>query len=93
MRKKSASSGSSFAEAWNRRHNVCDGALVFTFGSTPIFTRNYQSAIRLAMYCQLNGPPSGLCWINACPDDRKGAIEFASRRRADEALRPESRPH
>jgi hypothetical protein len=87
-------------EQWDagRRYRDTDEALVFTFGSTPIFTRNYQSAMRLAMYCQLNGPPRGLRWINACPVAADGAIAFARRRRIDETLprqtaQPETHPH
>lgn len=40
-------------------------ALVFRFGSTPIFTRNCPSAKQLAWYCSQNGLPEGLCWVRA----------------------------
>jgi len=46
-----------------RRVADFDEVLVFNFGSTPIFTRSYQSAMRLAMYCNGNNPPHGLRWI------------------------------
>jgi hypothetical protein len=39
-----------------------DEALVFNFGPTPIFTRGYVQAMRLAMHCQDNEPPLGLSW-------------------------------
>ena len=69
-----------------RPHNHPNMTLVHTFGSTPILTRNYQSATFLAEFCYLNGPPPGLRWVNECPDDFNGAIEFAQRRRINEAL-------
>ena len=69
-----------------RRVADVDEVLVFNFGSTPIFTRGYQSAMRLAMYCNGNNPPHGLRWIKETPDDCPGAIEFARKRRIDEAL-------
>jgi hypothetical protein len=73
-------------ERWNekRPYQDFDEILVHEFGSTPIFTRSYQSAMRLAMYCHENGPPAGLRWIYACPG--KDAVEFARERRLDEAL-------
>jgi hypothetical protein len=69
----------------NRRYENITDVLVFLFGSTPIFCRDYQSAMWLAEYCQLNGPPPGLSWVVACPDDKDGAIEFARKCRIDEA--------
>ena len=68
-----------------RKYEEITDVLVFDFGSTPIFCWNYQSAMRLAEYCQLNRPPPGLSWVAACPDDKDGAIEFARKRRIDEA--------
>jgi hypothetical protein len=68
-----------------RKYENITDVLVFDFGSTPIFCRDYQSAMWLAEYCQLNGPPPGLNWVAACPDDKDGAIEFAQKRRIDEA--------
>ena len=68
-----------------RKYEDITDVLVFVFGSTPIFCWNYQAAMRLAEYCQLNGPPPGLSWVAACPDDKDGAIEFARKRRIDEA--------
>ena len=52
-------------ERWviQRRVADFDEVLVFNFGSTPIFTRSYQSAMRVAMYCNGNNPPHGLRWI------------------------------
>ena len=69
-----------------RKYENITDVLVFDFGSTPIFCRDYQSAMWLAEYCQVYGPPSGLSWVVACPDDKDGAIEFARKRRIDEAL-------
>jgi hypothetical protein len=66
-----------------RRYEV-DEVLAFVFGSTPIFTRSYQSAMRLAMHCHVNGTPSGLRWIKGNPSDPTAAIEFARKRRFDE---------
>src|SRR5262249_22502071 len=63
-----------------------DEVLVHQFGSTPIFTRSYQSAMRLATFCHENGPPDGLRWISACPEDGKDAVEFARERNITEAL-------
>ena len=64
-----------------RRHVDDDEVLVHVFGSTPIFTRSYQSAMRLAMHCHKKGPPNGLRWIQTTPDDREGAIEMARKRK------------
>jgi hypothetical protein len=72
-------------ERWSeeRRCDNADEILVHEFGSTPIFTRSYQSAMRLAMYCHENGPPVGLRWISACPPDY---LDAGSKRRIDEIL-------
>jgi hypothetical protein len=72
-------------EQWNeeRPYQHSDEILVYKFGSTPIFTRSYQSAMRLAMHCHVNGPPSGLRWIAACPPNYQDAID---ERRIDEIL-------
>jgi hypothetical protein len=53
--------------------------LVFRFGSTPLFTRSYQSAMWLADYCYPK-PQPGLCWIDECPPDREAKIAFARAR-------------
>ena len=63
-----------------------DELLVFEFGSTPLFTRSCPAAMRLAMYCRENRPPSGLRWIKVCPTNRDAAIELARQRRINEAL-------
>ena len=63
-----------------------DEVLVHMFGSTPIFTRSYQAAMRLAMYCHANGPPSDLRWIKTVPNNKQTAIELARKRRIDQAL-------
>jgi hypothetical protein len=64
-----------------RQHPNCsmaaDDVLVHLFGSTPIFTPSYQSAMWLAEYCQANDPPNGLRWIKAIPDDLGLALELA----------------
>jgi hypothetical protein len=75
------------AERWSetRQCSNSDEMLVYPFGSTPIFTRCYQSAMQLAQYSHENGPPDGLRWISACPKDGKDAIEFARERSIDEA--------
>jgi hypothetical protein len=59
-----------------------DEVLVHDFGSTPIFTRSYQSAMQLAMHCELK-PPLGLRWIAACPPKYQDAI---NERRVNELL-------
>jgi hypothetical protein len=69
----------------DRRYENVTDVLVYHFGSTPIFCWNYQSAMRLAEYCHLNGPQHGLRWVAACPDNKDAAIEFAQKRRVDEA--------
>ena len=60
--------------------------LVCSFGSTPIVTLSYKSAMCLAMHCNVDNPPHDLRWIKLAPDDCSGAIEFARKRRIDEAL-------
>jgi hypothetical protein len=75
-------------ERWRgmRHYQDSDEILVHEFGSTPIFTRSRQAAMRLATYCHENGPPDGLRWISACPKDGKDAVEFARERNIIEAL-------
>ena len=75
-------------ERWGekRPYNNADEVLVFLFGSTPIFTRSYQAAMRLAAYCHVNDPPAGLRWIAACPKNYECAVEIAQERRIDETL-------
>src|SRR5262249_55529972 len=70
----------------SRPYPRSDEVLVHQFGLTPIFTRGYQSAMRLAMYCHANGPPDYLRWVSACPSDYQDAVEIARKRRVDEAL-------
>jgi hypothetical protein len=69
-----------------RRHVDDDDILVHVFGSTPIFTRSAASAMRLAMYCHKNIPPSVLRWIKASPINGEAAIELAKRRQEEEAF-------
>jgi hypothetical protein len=69
-----------------RPHNHPNKTLVHLFGSTPILARNYPSATYLAEFCFLKGPPTGLRWVEECPDDVRGAIEYAQQRRINEAL-------
>ena len=59
--------------------------LVCSFGSTPILTPNYKSAMCLALHCNVDKPPHDLRWIKLAPDDCEGAKEFALKRRIDEA--------
>ena len=66
-----------------RRYEV-DDVLVFGFGWTPIFTRSYHSAMRLAMHCHVDWPPCGLSWIKGMPTDPKPAIEIARQRHVRE---------
>ena len=56
-------------ERWThrRRHRDADDILVHECGPTPIFTRSYPAAMRLAMR-HVKGPPAGLHWTAACPD-------------------------
>jgi hypothetical protein len=58
-------------ERWRKKrpHGNADEVLVHQFASTPIFTRSYQAATRLALYCHETGPPAGLRWISACPEN------------------------
>jgi hypothetical protein len=64
--------------------------LVHNFGSTPILTRTYQAATYLAELCYWNDQ-AGLRWVNECPDDISGAIEFALQRRIVEVVIPPTR--
>src|SRR5258708_40167013 len=70
--------------AWDCPYKTSDQVLAHVFGSTPIFTRNYQSAMRLADYCELNGPPRGLHWMSTAANDPDGSVEFARQRRQQE---------
>jgi hypothetical protein len=72
-------------ERWRKKrtHGNADEVLVHEFGSTPIFTRSYQAAMRLAMYCHENGPPVGLRWISACPENIQKLLD---ERRGNEVL-------
>ena len=80
-----------------RRIAEVNEVLVFDFASIPILTRNYASAMRLAMHCNVDNPQHGH-WIKQAPDDCAGAIELARQRRIKEALavnsaQPEGRLH
>jgi hypothetical protein len=72
-------------ERWRQKrpHGNADEVLVHEFGSTPIFTRSYQAAMRLAMFCHETGPPAGLRSISACPENIEDLID---KRRVDEVL-------
>lgn len=69
-----------------RPHGHPNMMLVHNFGSTPLLTRTYQQATYLAEFCYFNDPPAGLRWVNGCPDDIKGAIDYAQRRRIHELM-------
>lgn len=60
--------------------------LVFDFGSTPVLTRSYALAMRLAVHCHVNQPLPECRWINTFPNDFSGAIELARRLLIDEAM-------
>jgi hypothetical protein len=72
-------------ERWHQKrpHGNADEVLVHQFGSTPIFTQSYQAAMRLGMHCHANGPPAGLRWISACPENIQELIDD---RRIDEII-------
>jgi hypothetical protein len=74
-------------ERWGdeRLYDNSDEVLVSVFGSPPIFTRSYQSAMRLAAYCHANGPPAGLCWTAACPKNYRCTVEIARECSIDKA--------
>jgi len=76
--------GERFSES--RPYACSDELLVHQFGSTPIFIRSYQSAMRLATHCHENGPPAGLRWISASPKDYQVAVEIARKHSIDEAV-------
>ena len=59
--------------------------LVFAFGSTLIFTRTYQPAIRLAGPCFCEPQQFGYRWVTMRSLNSEGAVSFANERRADEA--------
>lgn len=59
--------------------------LVFAFGSTLIFTRTYQPAIRLAGPCFWEPQQFGYRWVTMRSLNSEGAVSFANERRADEA--------
>jgi hypothetical protein len=84
---RSGKSSSSGDPLWRiHRVDLKVQILVLDFGSTPIFTRSYVSAMRLAMHCHVSKPPCELRWINIFPNDLVGAMEFARKRLIDEAL-------
>jgi hypothetical protein len=72
-------------ERWHqkRTHGNADEVLVHEFTSAPIFNRSYQAATRLAMFCHENGPPAGLHWISAIPENIQDLID---ERRVDDVL-------
>jgi hypothetical protein len=74
-------------ERWraSRPYQDTDEILVHQFGSTPIMTRSYQSAMRLATHCHAIGLPLGLRWIEASPNNCDSAIESARARGIVEA--------
>jgi hypothetical protein len=80
-------------EQWGakRPNEHSDEVLVVTFGSTPLVTRSYQSAMQLADHCREYGAPPGLCWIDACPAAYISAAALANNRRVNEALARQTR--
>ena len=74
-------------ERWDTRHHGVDEVLCFPFGSTPIFTRTYAQAMRLAMHCHYHKLPPGLRWIRSPDHDLDIVTEFARIRRFDERYR------
>ncbi len=76
----------------SRPHNHSNFALVHIFGSTPIITHTYQEATYLAEFCFKEGPLlTGLRWVQECPDDMDGAIDFAHERCINEIRAARSR--
>jgi hypothetical protein len=78
--------------------NDKEEVLVCGFGSTPILTPSYKSAMCLALHCNVDNPPHGLRWIKLAPRDCEGAIEFARERYIKEAfgantIQPEDHLH
>jgi hypothetical protein len=69
-----------------RPHGHPNMSLVHLFGSTPILVRSFEAAMHLAEYSYLNDPPRGLRWVNECPDDIDGAIDYARQRASNEAM-------
>jgi hypothetical protein len=69
-----------------RPHRNINHPLAHVFGPTPILARNVQAAICLVEYYFLNGVPAGLTWAQGCPDDLRGAIEYAKQRCINEAV-------
>jgi hypothetical protein len=65
---------------------VAGDILAHVFGSTPLFTRTCQSAMRLANYCHSNGPPAGLRWIKATPNNLPLALETVQQREVEQSL-------
>jgi hypothetical protein len=63
-----------------------DKVLIFLFGSTPVFTRNYQSAMYLADWVFKDDRHLGLGWVDVCPQDVQAATAFAKQRSAYENL-------
>ncbi len=64
-----------------RRIVDVDNVLVHVFGSTPIFTRNCQSAMWLAEHCHARVPPNGLHWMRAIPKALELTLPIVSRRK------------
>jgi len=54
-----------------RQYEHEDEVLVFQFASIPIFTRSYQSAMRLAVHCHTNGPRPGCVGLKQRPKTRR----------------------
>ena len=69
-----------------RPHRYINHPLAHVFGPTPILARNVQAAICLIEHYDLNGVPAGLTWAHGCPDDVRGAVEYAKQRRVDEGV-------
>jgi hypothetical protein len=63
-----------------------DEILVHTFGSTPAVTRSQEAAMWFAEHSHEEGPPPGLRWIKAVPNNLEGAIATLVRRRQQEEL-------
>ena len=73
---------------WSIHQKMTPDILVFEFGSTPMLTRSEAAAMRLAMHCHLNGPPTGLRWNNPSPQDLAGALQTAKNAASTATLPP-----
>jgi hypothetical protein len=75
-----------FGDLWFLlRDGFPEDALAFCFGSTPVATRHYESAMCFIWHFRQHSSPECFTWVRTMPTNCAAAIELARKLRANEA--------